>query len=481
MPNDDTTAHPLEFLFHPRGVAVAGASLGGSRSWGGGNMFTGALQKMGFPGGLYAVNPKATADSEIHGVRVYPALRDIPGPVDYVISSVPATAVLDLIGECEAKGVRAIHLFTAGFGETGIGDRSDLEREAVERARAAGIRLVGPNCMGVYCPESGLSFNPMFPKDAGSVGVVSQSGLNAQEIVTMGAARGLRFSRVVSFGNGADLNEADFFEYLAADPNTEAVGTYLEGVKDGPRTFRALKALGARKPVVLLKGGATEAGERAARSHTGSLAGSHRVWAALVRQAGLIGANSVEELCDSLVALRGLPQGLPGRRAVIITSGGGTSVLAADACARAGIDVPALAPDIERRLAEFTPVAGQSVRNPLDTFALTDRDVFLKTIDILNTADNIDFYLILARPAWGMGRPQEGDKTIATIAEARDAATKPMVVTVREPMNGEGAPAWFEMQQQCAEHGLAVFPTIERTAVALRRLADWQRDRAGNR
>lgn len=475
---DQPDPHPLEFLFHPRGVAVAGVSLGGERSWGGGNMFTGAIRSMGFEGGLYAVNPKATADAQIGEIRVYPSLGDIPAPVDYVISSVPAGAVLDLIADAEAKGVRAIHLFTAGFGETGIGERADLEQQMLDRARAAGIRLIGPNCMGIYAPGSGLSFNPLFPKEPGSVGIVSQSGLNAQEIVTMGATRNLRFSRVISFGNAADLNEADFFEYFAADPGTEIVGAYLEGVKDGPRTFRALRELGRRKPVVLLKGGATEAGGRAARSHTGSLAGSARVWSALARQAGLIAANSVEELCDAVVALRGLPDGLPGRRAVIITSGGGTSVLAADACARAGIDVPPLEPEIEQRLAEFTPVAGQSVRNPLDTFALTDREVFRKTIDVLNDATNIDFFLVLARPAWGMGRSQDPENTADAIAEARDAARKPVVVAVREPMEGNGAQAWVDMQRLCAARGLPVFPSVERTALALRRLAEWQRDRA---
>src|SRR5262249_49929056 len=197
--------------------------------------------------------------------------------------------------DAAAKGVKVIHFFTAGFSETGDEERGGLERLVLEKARAAGIRIIGPNCMGLDAPESGLSFMPGFPTHAGDTAFISQSGANAGEFVRYAGARGVRFSKVASYGNAADLNECDFLEYAAQDPETRRIFGYIEGVRDGRRFVKVLKEAAGRKPVVILKGGITEAGSRAANSHTGSLAGSIEVFDALCRQAGALRARTMED------------------------------------------------------------------------------------------------------------------------------------------------------------------------------------------
>src|SRR3989304_2687973 len=187
----------------------------------------------------HPLNPKA---QEVLGLRCYPSLLDVPGPVDHVISSIPASGVLELMDHAAAKGVRSVHFFTAGFRETGEKDRIDLEQELLRRARAAGIRLIGPNCMGLYCPAAKVAFNRESPRESGNVAFVSQSGLNAEELIVYAALRGVRFSKVVSYGNAVDLDESDFLEYCAVDPPT----TLPKGRPSGARTPR--RRLAHREP-----------------------------------------------------------------------------------------------------------------------------------------------------------------------------------------------------------------------------------------
>ncbi|MFX1243303.1 MAG: CoA-binding protein, partial [Promethearchaeota archaeon] len=349
----------LDYIFHPRSVAVAGAST----HEGPGGSFVGAIKEMGFQGPLYPVNPKAT---EILGLPCYPRLRDVPGPVDYVISSVPAPVVPELVEDCGVKEVKTLHFFTAGFSETGDRDLAALEKRVVERARELGVRIIGPNCMGLYVPSTGLSFMPGLPAESGPVAFISQSGANAGEFIRMTALRGLRYSKVISYGNAADLDESDFFAYCAADPETRVIASYIEGVKDGRRFLNAARRAGMAKPVAILKGGRTEAGGRAANSHTGALAGSLEVFDAACRQAGAVRAETMEDLVDITVAMTFL-SAFFGRRVGIIGGGGGQSVLAADEAASAGLEIPALPEDTQEKLRQFTPLAGTSVRNPIDT------------------------------------------------------------------------------------------------------------------
>ena len=221
--------HPLEEILHPESIAVVGAS----ENFRGPSFFP-ALQGYGFKGELYPVNPKYET---IFGIKAYARVSDIPGPVDYVISSIPAAGVIDLIADCAKKNVKCIHLFTARFSETGRQDAAELELEVLRQAQAANIRLIGPNCMGVYHPKVGMAFHQHMPKESGPVGLVSQSGGGLGEIVGSGEKRGLRFSKAISYGNALDFNESDYLEYFVQDPETEIILMYIEGLRD-PRRFQ---------------------------------------------------------------------------------------------------------------------------------------------------------------------------------------------------------------------------------------------------
>lgn len=475
---DDST-HELDYIFHPRSVAIVGAS---TRVTGSGSFLL-SFRALGFDGDLYPVNPKA---EQILGYKSYPRLRDVPGPVDYVISEVPASAVAELVEDAGLKGVRVIHFFTAGFSETGEEERIELEAQVLARARELGIRAIGPNCMGLYVPSSKLSFMPDMPREPGPVAFISQSGANAGEFARMGALRGLRYSKVISYGNAADLCEADFFDYCAWDPETQIIAAYIEGVKDGQRFVRALRRASAVKPVVILKGGRTDAGGRATDSHTGSLAGSREVFDAACRQGGAAQVDDLEDLVDMAVAFRFVGS-LRGPRVGIVGGGGGRSVLAADSVASTGLSVPALPEDTQRRLREFTPVAGTSVRNPIDSGMGWGRreamERMLKTLRIVAEAPNIDLVLFHTHFSWGsMVREsrdlvkQAQNMVEAMVRVAREAGT-PIAGIARPPMNAPALEATQAFQSAAGSLGLATFSGMKEAASAFSKLLAWQRMR----
>lgn len=465
----------LEFIFNPRSIAVAGVSAKEGGGFGGGG-FVSSLQEIGFRGPIFLIHPTAPA---IRGLKCYPSLLDIPDDVDYVISSVNARLVPQLLEDCIAKGVRVLHLFTAGFTETGDAERAKMEQSVVARARGAGIRLIGPNCMGLYVPESRLAMMTGQIPESGPVGMVSQSGMNAGEFVRYAVPRGIRCSKVISFGNGADLKAADFFEYLAEDPKTEIIAAYLEGIQDGPRLAQAIRRAGARKPLAILKSGRTEAGSRAANSHTASLAGSLQIFDALCKQAGAIRVESLEELVDTTVAFRFVKQ-LAGPRVVVVGGGGGASVLAADDLNAAGLQLPPLLPETQEELAKVTHEAGTSIRNPIDTTAMWDDSGFEATLRPPAFAANVD--VVLYHTSFGGGGPSQrfGDvrgrmrRQAESLGQLQTEAGKPIVVAIRPPTTGEGFEHSAEFQELCWKSGLATFPSIARAGQALANLLTWQ-------
>jgi acyl-CoA synthetase (NDP forming) len=382
----------LDFLFHPNSVALVGITT--SQTWHWTLTFLEGLLEIGFDRPLYLVNPKG---GEIKGHKVYASLKDVPGNVDYVIGLVNAQIAPRLVEECAGKGVKAIHFCTAGFSETGEEERIKLENELAEIAHKKGIRILGPNCMGIYCPQSRLSYSPEFPKESGPVGVISQSGGNSIFLVRQAALRGIRFSKVISYGNACDINESDLLEYLAHDADTKIIALYIEGIKDGKRFRRAMEEATKEKTVILLKGGATEGGARAAAGHTAALSGSQTTWDALCKQLGIIKVSSIEEMIDVLVTLLFLPL-LRGRNALLFGAGGGASVLISDEFESRGLRVPPIPPDIVGQIREFTPVAGNILRNPVDySQAMTNTEGVIKTFDILSRWEGIDLLVIFVR------------------------------------------------------------------------------------
>jgi len=245
----------LNFVFNPKSVAVAGVSP--SRGYDAmAETYVRALIECKFNGPIYPINPKG---GELKGLKVYPNVKDVPDSLDYVISCIPAAAVPQLIKDCAAKGVKTVQFFTSGFSENGTEEGRRLEAEVCDLARRGGIRLIGPNCMGVYCPKAGLSYAPDYPTESGPVSFMCQSGGNAIYFTRYAAQRGVRFSKLISFGNAADINENELMEYFTADPETEIIAAYIEGFKNGRCFSQAVRKAAAVKPVIIMKGGLTEA------------------------------------------------------------------------------------------------------------------------------------------------------------------------------------------------------------------------------
>ena len=349
----------LENAFHSRAIAVAGASEDISAF---GYLYVRHLLDYGYPGHIYPVNPRKET---ILGLKAYPDLSSIPEPVDYVICCLPAHKVPDLLAECPARGVKIVHLLTARLSETGRQDARELEYRILREARRLGIRLIGPNCMGIFYPRGGMAFSYGMIKEAGTVGAVFQSGGSSDVFVRYGELQGLRFSKVISYGNALDLDESDFLNYLAHDDETEVIAAYFEGVKDGRKLLDALTDTARVKPVVVIKGGRSISGAKAAASHTAAIAGSDIVWETALRQAGVVQVQNLSELVDALVAFSFLPP-IKGKRVGVFGVGGGMSVMSADACEQAGLEVPPLPAEMREELKAKLPEVWDWVGNPID-------------------------------------------------------------------------------------------------------------------
>jgi acetyltransferase len=347
----------FDHIFNPRTVAVIGASDSDG--------FSQALMGTKIRDNLFLVNPRY---KELHGKRCYGSILDIEGEIDYVVIAVPALLVPRVLVECIEKGVKTVHIFTAGFSETGSEERRILEDEVREIAKGK-VSLIGPNCMGICCPKSGLTFVPDILTEEGPVGVISQSGTFAEQFLSIGKLRNVKFSKVISYGNAIDLDCPDFLEYLTHDPETRVIALYIEGTRNGKRLKAALTEAAKLKPVLALKGGVTEHGRRAASSHTGSLAGSPEIWSSLFKQAGVTQVGDFDELLDTALALSCVP--LPaGKGTAIITNSGGFSVLETDLCVKAGLEVPQFTQETIAELRKMVPIAGTSINNPLDAWPI---------------------------------------------------------------------------------------------------------------
>jgi acyl-CoA synthetase (NDP forming) len=462
-PMNAETKTSLDRMFFPRGLALVGASGTPGKM---GALFTEGIVRMGYEP-LYPVNPR---EKEILGLRAYPAVTDIEGPVDLAIILLPASAVRQTVEDCARKGLAGAVVFSAGFGEQGVEGRR-LQDEIVGIARRGGMRLIGPNGLGFYCPASKIASFPKVLMEkveaaCGPVGAVSQSGSFLDNLTIIGAAKGLGFSKLVSSGNESDLTAIDFLEYLGQDQDTGIIVSYLEGVRDGTRFLQAAKNISRHKPIIVWKAGTTESGARAAASHTGSLAGTRDIWDGVFRQAGIIAVRSQEELIDDLLAFYHLPA--PRGRGVAIVSGpGGIAVGAADACSDVGLRVVDLAPGTRQELAAIVPAVGSSVKNPVDLgpSVLITPEIAAQAASILASDPLVHMLLIIGTDTPGF---REG------IAGIAGTLNKPLVVAMTALP--EHIPEEYNF---FAGQGIPVYADATRAARALAALASWHewRDR----
>ncbi len=471
--------HSLDEILHPRSIAVVGASDNPDTQ---GYNFLRHLLDYGYRGIIYPVNPNRP---EIMGIKAYPSLREIDGSVDYVICCIPASGVIDMLKDCPPRGVKGIHLFTGRFSETGRRDAAELEQTILKQAGKWGIRLIGPNCMGLYYPREGISFGYEFPRESGSVALASQSGGGATYIVHLASLRGIRFSKVISYGNALDFNECDFLDYFSQDPETDIILMYLEGVKDGRRFFDTLRRAAASKPVIISKGGRGESGMRAAASHTAALTSSMKIWETLVAQAGAVSAQDFEEMADLAISFYFLPP-IRGTRVGIAGIGGGPSVLAADQCEEAGLEVIPLPAEVRDKLRNKDIPIWDWIGNPIDASILGG---FITTIDILrimSTNDNFDLLIGNINedaPLRKEGMISRLRTDVRVYIKVKKGTPKPLLGVVGEKGAGiKNHNHWrwrmlSEARTKLINAGIPVYPTIGRAARAARKLADYYQRR----
>jgi acyl-CoA synthetase (NDP forming) len=463
---------PLNDIFHPRSIAVVGASASSTNMHT--RMFFDPLIEFGYPGQLYPVNPKFT---EVSGLKAYPNLRDIPGPVDHVISLVPAAATPQLLADCVAKRVKTIQLFTAGFVETGETDGVKLQNELVRIARSGGVRLLGPNCVGLYCPGSRISYCADFPKQAGRVAFIAQSGGYTYLAVRLAAGRGVHFGKVISYGNAADVNEADLLEFMANDPETDIITAYIEGTTDGQRFLKVLTEAAAKKPVIIIKKGRTEAGRRGTSSHTGALAGNDQVWDTAIRQAGAIRVEDVDELVDMLVTFQFMP--VPkGRKVAVVGAGGGASVRAAEECEAGGLRLPALPDALRAEINRYFSLAGSMLRNPVDILAEPLGDAaWVPVLKTLEGWPDADVLLWQMSPDMEPIRTKEFVRVVVAMRRGMvrsfSNVRKPKALVVHTLETPSGLEEMVALREECRERSVAFYPSVYRAALAISRYTSY--------
>lgn len=383
----------MRSFFAPRSVAVAGASR--RRGTIGGEVFHNLLTA-GFDGPVFPVNPKAEV---VQSVVAYPTVRDCPGPVDLAVVVVPAAAVVDVARDCAAKGVRGLVVISAGFAETGEEGRA-RQRELMSVCRAAGMRVIGPNCMGIVntSPDVRLdaTFAPLFPPH-GRVGFSSQSGALGLAVIDYAHQLGLGISSFASVGNKADVSGNDLVQYWEADDDTDLILLYLESFGNPRKFARIARRVGKRKPIVAVKSGRSAAGARATSSHTGALLAASDVTVdALFSQAGVIRTDTLQELFDVASLLANQPPPA-GRRVAIVTNAGGPGILCADACEAGGLEVAPLPGDVRARLREFLPPEASTV-NPVDMIASASGDDYRRAIEAIAACEEVDAVIVIFIP-----------------------------------------------------------------------------------
>lgn len=409
-------------LFAPRSVAVIGAS---NRAGSVGQAVFANVFKHGYAGVVYPVNPRSAS---IMSVKAFPSVLDIPDPVDLSIIIVPSPLVPGVMEECGKKSIKAAIVITAGFKELG-GAGVEQERLVLKAARENGIRLLGPNCLGIINTDPQVSLNGSFARlmpATGNIALVSQSGAVGVAALEYAQGEGIGLSKFVSVGNKADLNENDFLAYLKDDPLTDVIMFYLEDISDPKRFFQLAREItgeaGNKKPILAIKSGRTAAGARAASSHTGALAGSDEAYDALFAQCGVLRVESLEELFDYAHAFSTQP--LPkGNRAAIVTNAGGLGIMAIDAAGRYGLSIAEFSPETAARLKAGLPAAA-NIHNPVDVLGDAREDRYRLALEGVLGDDNVDGVIVISTPQLMTNLAA----IASTVAEVAPAYGKPTLV-----------------------------------------------------
>lgn len=448
------TRKDVKVILEPRSVAVIGASR---QSGSVGNRILMNIIESGFKGPVYPINPKA---SEINGLKCYPSILSVEEPVDLAVVAVPAAVVPEVARQAGEKGVKGLVVVSAGFREVGH-EGAKLERELLDICNKYGMRMVGPNCLGVI--NTSVPINTTFASSKalpGNIAFLSQSGALCSAILDWAPMEGIGFSVIVSLGNSADLNVIDFIEALKDDKATRVIACYVEGINEGERFLKAAKETSRVKPIVVLKAGVTNLGVRAVSSHTGSMAGSAVAYDAAFREVGVINVDSVEELFDNAKALAYQP--VPhGRNVTVLTNAGGPGIVATDSCEKFGMGLAWLSTETIEALRAFLPPHA-SVINPVDLLGDATAERYLKTLRAVLRDPGVDSVIVILTPQ----AVTEPLKTAEAIIEAsKEFPEKPILAVFM----GGGAVA--EAAKLLKENHIPVYDFPEKAVKTLRNMA----------
>ncbi|MBN1178646.1 MAG: acetate--CoA ligase family protein, partial [Anaerolineae bacterium] len=446
----------LQALFNPRGVALCGSTSPGKIGY--------ELLRNMVEGGyadVVAINPKAQGAL---GVPGFASVAEVGRPVDLAIVAAPAAAVTGVLEDCGRAGVRAAVVITAGFSEVGNHAAEDEVRQVAARH---GIRFVGPNCAGIVNTRHALYPTLETRPPAGDVAFISQSGALGGAVLAWAEQQGVGFSKFVSYGNAADLNEIDFLDYLLEDDETKVVALYIEAVSDGQGFVEAARALTAHKPLVVIKSGRTRSGQRATLSHTGSMAGSDDVYDAAIRAAGAIRAHTIEEMFDLCKGFVSLPP-VRGRRVAIVTNSGGPGVLAADRAEEVGLDVAAPSAALRAELQAFLP-SYCAFENPFDMTVEGDEAGYRRTLAAVLAEYDAALALDVCTPYLDSLSHARG------VVDAAQASGKPVAANFMADKTVAAALPYLKA------HGVPNFATGERAVAVLAQMARYEAARVERR
>lgn len=447
----------LEMFFSPGSLAIVGAAREPGKL---GYDVLNNLMQYGYKGKIYPINPKAT---EILGLKSYPTVLDVPEPIDLAVIVVPARFVPDVIRQCGQKGIKGAIIISAGFKEAGL-EGVKLEREVVAIAKEYGLRIIGPNCLGIIdtVQPMNASFAAGMPPHGG-IAFMSQSGALCTAILDWALANAIGFSFFVSLGNKADVDEVDLMEAWEGNPDAKVIIAYMEGLRDGRRFMDVARRVSKQAPLIAVKSGNTEAGSRAVSSHTGSLAGSDRAYDAAFRQSGVLRAPSIQDLFDYAIAFAYQPV-LRGNRIAVVTNAGGPAIMATDALEGSGLKLAPLTKETIEYLQANLPAAANSF-NPIDVLGDALADRYALAIEAAFKDPNVDGLMVILTPQV-MTRIEETARELGRLSKLYD---KPVVGCF---MGQEKVSAGVRI---LTEEDIPNYPFPERAAGALRAMYSYRR------
>lgn len=402
----------LSSIFEPTSIAVVGASNNLSK-WGG-RIFKNISS--GFKGNVYPVNPK---ENEVQGVASYPSVLDVPGDVEMAVIAIPSQFVLQIVEECGKKGVKGLVVISAGFSETGNAG-AELERKLAGMVRKYGMRMIGPNTLGIVNKTVNLNASIIgrLP-NPGPISFITQSGTLGLSIAEWTIDMGLGLCKVVSTGNKADTDDIDLIEYLASDPETGVIAMYAEGIKRGRNFIEAARRV--KKPIIAIKTGRSKRGAKAVFSHTGSIAGSDEIYSAAFKQAGVLRVDTIDEVFDAALAFSCQP--LPrGNNVAILSNGGGASIVATDECEKHGINIVDLTEETREKIKKVLPEFA-SASNPIDTAGTVSYEIYSEAIQALLLDENVDALIVI----YVHTLMSNAIPPAAAVVELKQKTTKPVI------------------------------------------------------